>query len=49
LFRNDPFSQDILPTNVPPLLHEMPASDRKQLLDEYEKLNKRIFLDNFIY
>ncbi len=33
--RNDPFTQDILPTNVPPLLNEMPASDRKQLLDEY--------------
>lgn len=33
--RNDPFSPDILPTNVPPLLHEMPATDRQQLLDEY--------------
>jgi hypothetical protein len=34
LIRNDPFSQDIIPKNVPPLLHEMPASDRKQLLEE---------------
>ncbi|CAF3577014.1 unnamed protein product [Adineta steineri] len=31
---NDPFSQEILPTNVPSLLHEMPSSDRNQLLDD---------------
>ncbi|CAF4830826.1 unnamed protein product [Rotaria sp. Silwood1] len=30
---NDPFSEDILPTNLPSFLHEMPASDRNQLLD----------------
>jgi len=34
-FRNDPFPQDILPTNVPSLLNELPESDRRQLLDEY--------------
>jgi hypothetical protein len=34
MIRNDPFSQDIIPTSVPPLLHEMPASDRQQLLEE---------------
>ena len=32
--RNDPFSHDILPIAVPPLLHEMPATDRQQLLEE---------------
>ncbi|CAF2729790.1 unnamed protein product [Rotaria sp. Silwood2] len=30
---NDPFSEDILPINLPSLLNEMPASDRNQLLD----------------
>ncbi|CAF0830722.1 unnamed protein product [Rotaria sordida] len=30
---NDPFSEDILPTNLPLLLNEMPPSDRSQLLD----------------
>ncbi|CAF1304524.1 unnamed protein product [Adineta ricciae] len=31
---NDPFSPDILPSSLPPLLHEMPISDRNQLLDD---------------
>lgn len=32
--RNDPFSHDIIPIAVPSLLHEMPAKDRQQVLEE---------------
>ncbi|CAF1057806.1 unnamed protein product, partial [Adineta ricciae] len=31
---NDPFSPDILPSSLPPLLHEMPISDQNQLLED---------------
>ncbi|CAF0758719.1 unnamed protein product [Didymodactylos carnosus] len=31
---NDPFLHDILPTNVPPLLREMPIEDRAQVLED---------------
>ncbi|UJR28234.1 hypothetical protein I4U23_009484 [Adineta vaga] len=31
---NDTFSPDILPSSVPPLLHEMPTTDRNQILED---------------
>ncbi|CAF3345716.1 unnamed protein product [Rotaria socialis] len=46
---NDPFSEDVLPTNLPALLNEMPASDRNQLLDnDMNEENKLVLTPEMI-